>query len=317
MEQQPLQQPGLMNPQAYEINYPDIEEIQALYGQELINTAAGQRGNFFSTDPGGIFGIRQGLIEDAAKNYKPGQGFELGFNEKATGITQQDVANYYMTQYNRSRSLDPVVKEAKKLFPKGQRPNASTPQLELEKNVNRIRTGRRLTSSIKALDGGPARLAQAIKRKGGSLDNSELESLLSVSTNNTRDAVSTRDAAGAQIKNLEQATKSAIATDGINKDNLDLNRIIAQNNKITAENASATDAYRYEDAKSTAALDREFLASRDDAKFNAQLETVRLQNASEMERYEMMLENDRQSDRGDALSELMSALTVLGGSFAL
>ena len=307
-----------------EANYPDIEEIQRLYGEGLVKTPAGERGNFFSLDPFGLFRTRQKSIKEAAGKYKPGQGFELDSNSWGLGITQQDVANYYMTKYQQERNLDPEVRDARKLFPEGQKPNAATSQIQLEKKVGQIKQNRALTSQIKALDGGPARLAAAVKKKGSNLNNGELESLLSIATNNTREAESGREATSASIKNLQQQTESSKATDKINqgtldvsKGNLALNQTIARNAQIQAENASKTDAYRYEDTKYERGLDRQYDADREDARFAANLETVRLQNAAEMERYNMMLQNDRDVRRGSKISELMQALTVLGGSFAL
>ena len=34
-----------------------------------------------------------------------------------------------------------------------------------------------------------------------------------------------------------------------------------------------------------------------------------------MERYEMMLDNDKEVRQGESISDLMSALTMLGGAF--
>jgi hypothetical protein len=96
-----------------------------------------------------------------------------------------------------------------------------------------------------------------------------------------------------------------------------LNNKIATNNQTQQNYVNDTDAYRYEDNKIQRGLDRKYEADREDAKFAAQLQNVKLQNAAEMERYELMLQNDREVRQGDNISDLMAALTVLSGSFLI
>ena len=81
--------------------------------------------------------------------------------------------------------------------------------------------------------------------------------------------------------------------------------------------AIKTDNYRYEDGKAERAIERQYEADREAARFAAQAETVRLQNEADMERYQLMLENERQKSQGDTISELMASLTMLGGAFMI
>ena len=89
-------------------DFPNIQEIQKRYGDTLVNTEAGKRGNFFSLDPNGVLGLRQKIIEEISEKYQPGQGFTGTFGMGMYGITEQDVANFRMTKYNQLRKdLDP------------------------------------------------------------------------------------------------------------------------------------------------------------------------------------------------------------------
>jgi hypothetical protein len=96
-----------------------------------------------------------------------------------------------------------------------------------------------------------------------------------------------------------------------------LNNTNAINAQRQQEYLNDTDDYRYQDGKIEKGLDRKYDADREDAKFAANLETVKLQNAAEMERYELMLQNDREVRRSDDISDLMAALTMLGGAFLI
>ena len=103
----------------------------------------------------------------------------------------------------------------------------------------------------------------------------------------------------------------------VNEGTLDLGRVKAENTQTLNLYDRDVDKYRYEDGKHEKGLDRQFEADREDARFAANLETIKLQNAAEMERYEMMLQNDKEVREGDSISDLMSALTMLGGAFML
>ena len=93
--------------------------------------------------------------------------------------------------------------------------------------------------------------------------------------------------------------------------------VTQRNNQNLALYDRDVDKYRYDDGKVEAQIERDWQAGRDDAQFAANLETIKLQNAAEMERYEMMLQNDKEVRQGESISDLMSALSMLGGSFML
>ena len=99
--------------------------------------------------------------------------------------------------------------------------------------------------------------------------------------------------------------------------NTALNSTIAKNDQINQLNADDWKKYVYGDSKREAQIERDYQGKRDDAQFDANLETIKLQNAAEMERYEMMLQNDREVRQGESISDLMAALTMLGGAFML
>ena len=123
-------------------------------------------------------------------------------------------------------------------------------------------------------------------------------------------------AAGAKALN-EETIASSKATTRINQGTLDLARVNATNAQTQQEYVNNTDSYRYEDAKFERGLQRQYESDREDARFAANLETIKLQNAAEMERYEMMLQNDKEVRQGDSISDLMASLTMLGGAFLL
>ena len=53
------------------------------------------------------------------------------------------------------------------------------------------------------------------------------------------------------------------------------------------------------------------------AEHAANVQTIQLQNDADMQRYEMMLENDREVRQSDSISDLVAALATLGGAFML
>ncbi len=116
---------------------------------------------------------------------------------------------------------------------------------------------------------------------------------------------------------IDEEIASSQATTRINQGTLDLSRVNAENTQTLNLYDRDVDKYRYEDGKIEKGLDRQYDADREDARFAANLETIKLQNAAEMERYEMMLQNDKEVRQGDSISDLMSALTMLGGAFML
>ena len=119
------------------------------------------------------------------------------------------------------------------------------------------------------------------------------------------------------LKTSQSNREAQTANTAINQGTLDLARVQANNNQTLALYDRDVDKYRYEDGKSERAIERQYEAAREDARFAAQAETVRLQNEADMERYQLMLENERQRSQGDTISELMASLTMLGGAFML
>ncbi len=115
----------------------------------------------------------------------------------------------------------------------------------------------------------------------------------------------------------EQANE-ALATSrsvrNINEGNLSLNQTIARNNKDLQDYQNQRGAYEYEDLKAQAEVERLFQAAQADAKFAADLETLKLQNAAEMDRYNLMIQNDREVRRGDTISDLIQSLVLFGGA---
>ena len=183
--------------------------------------------------------------------------------------------------------------------------------------------------------------AQAIQRRLGDQtdyvlgDNPSIQQLTDY-INNTQPMVKSLDvdatpAGQRQITTFEdglkttelsrQATQESInasqAATRINQGTLDLAQTQARNAQALALSQIKTDNYRYEDGKAERAIERQYDADREAARFAAQAETVRLQNEADMERYQLMLENERQKSQGDTISELMASLTMLGGAFML
>lgn len=306
-------------------NFPDIEDVQREYGDGLINTPAGQRGNFFSLDPGGIFGTRQAEIERLAKGeFTPGQGFDLGRNAASLGITQQDVANYYMTQYQRVRRNTESGKYGETYFPEGQKPNAATSQLQLDRKVGEIKAINQLTSEIRAIDGGGARLSQLTEKLGRNPTKAELETLKSVAQNNTRDAIQGRESNQAIIENTEaqtaeipQASARADRNVAVNEGTLELNRVNAENTQaINLAQINLSDKmaqYEHDIAKITLANQtQQANADRDLRRDLAML--TREDNAADRA---YNRQRDERESRQLMILQLMKGLQGLGQSIAI
>lgn len=75
--------------------------------------------------------------------------------------------------------------------------------------------------------------------------------------------------------------------------------------------------YEYGDAKNEQRIQRQYDADRDDARFAANLGTIKLQNAAEMERYELMLQNDREVRQSEDIGDLVASLIALNGAFMI
>jgi hypothetical protein len=118
-------------------------------------------------------------------------------------------------------------------------------------------------------------------------------------------------------RQINQEIEASKSNTRVNEGTLALNQINSRNAQKQQEYTNATDDYRYQDAKVERGLEREYEGLREDARFNAELERVRLQNAADMERYEMMLENDKEARRSESISDLLVSLSMLGGAFMI
>lgn len=96
------------------------------------------------------------------------------------------------------------------------------------------------------------------------------------------------------------------------RDTLVTNQSIKQQNYVNER-----DAYEFEKNLEQLAKEREYNLAVQQAEFDARSQEIQMQNAADMERYQLMLQNDREVRRGDDISDLMSALTMLGGAFML
>jgi len=117
-----------------------------------------------------------------------------------------------------------------------------------------------------------------------------------------------------QLSQAEEALETSRSTRNVNEGNLNLNQTIARNNQTQQEYQNSRGAYEYEDLKAEAEVERLFQAAQTDAKYAANLETVKLQNEAEMERYNLMLQNDRDVRRGEDINDLITSLILFGGS---
>lgn len=311
-------------PDTLDTNFPHIEEIQSKFGEALINTPKGKRGHFFSLDPGGAFGTRQAAIEEASKNYKPGQGFELGSNTWGLGITQQDVANYYMTQYQDARKNTEVGKYGATYFPEGQKPHAATSQLQLTKKVGEFKDIAKLTTKIRNTDRGTALLKEFQAKNGRKPTVAELETLATTATNNTRSAVQERKSAEATIDltkaktdEIPKASQRADDSIAIQQGTLDLNRTTAANtqaiNLAKLDLADRMAKYQHEIAQIT---QRNQMGQADkdrDLRRDLALLT-RSDNAAERA---YNRERDERKDRQLMILQLMKGLGSLGQSIAI
>jgi hypothetical protein len=114
-----------------------------------------------------------------------------------------------------------------------------------------------------------------------------------------------------------EALETSKSARRVSEGNLGLNRTIARNAQTQQEYVNERSEWEHEDNKVTQALEREWLLDRDQSQFAANNETIRLQNQHEMDRFDKMLENDAEVRRSEDISDLMMALTMLGGSFLI
>ena len=300
--------------------YADIEIVQEVYGDKLINPGE-KRGAFFSLDPGGAFGHRQKAIEAAAKKFDAGsKKFDIGESAWKHGVTQQDVANWYMTQSHKARRNDESVEYGRKFFPKGQRPNAATSQDELEVKVKDIKDRKTAETLIRELDKGGEKLAAAEKEKGRKLTLTELETLKTDVSNSTPQAQRTAEGEQASIDLTNQqiqASKATVAQGlkrlGIEQGQLNLNSRIAQNTAVyNARNADIAtinannQRIQLENAEKNAQADRTL---------RKDLALLTREDNAEDRRYER--ERDERKDRQLMIMQLMQGLANLGKSAAI
>ena len=118
-----------------------------------------------------------------------------------------------------------------------------------------------------------------------------------------------------QIEVQQQNIDASKASTLLARDTHNLSTQIENRNLDQINYKNKRHDWEYGDAKQERSTQRQYDASREDAQFAANVETIKLQNAAEMERYEMMLDNDKEVRQGESISDLMSALTMLGGAF--
>ena len=100
--------------------------------------------------------------------------------------------------------------------------------------------------------------------------------------------------------------------------NTDAINTLVTNQGIKQQNyTNERDAYEFEKNLEQLAAEREYNKQVQAAEFAAQTQQIEMQNAADMERYQLMLQNDREVRRGDDISDLMAALTMLGGTFMI
>ena len=162
----PLRKEVVLTPeQQLQKDYKKIENIQSRYGEGFLNPEP--RGNFFSVDPFGYFGHRQQAIKNIATDarYDAASGkFDLGDAGAKFNVTQQDVANYYMTQFNEARKGTAAYEYGMKNFPKAEQPNATTSQRALEKVVQERQDVAELEKQLRGTEFGTEKL-NALKAK--------------------------------------------------------------------------------------------------------------------------------------------------------
>ena len=117
-----------------------------------------------------------------------------------------------------------------------------------------------------------------------------------------------------ELRQADEALATSRSARNVNEGTLGLNQAIARNNQTQQEYQNSRGAYEYEDLKAQAEVERLFQAAQADAKFAADLETLKLQNAAEMDRYNLMIQNDREVRRGDTISDLIQSLVLFGGA---
>ena len=306
------------------LKYPNIEEIQKQYGGNLVNTPAGQRGDFFSLDPGGALGVRQDKIEQLSEKYKPGQGFTDGFGRELFGITDQDLANYRMTQYNQERAaIDPRYQYGKENFPEGQEPNAATTTTNLSKSTKRVATSKQLVSEINKIQNGAALLAQATAKYGRFPNNNELQIIKTEALASTPQAKQKLDLGKAQIDAVRQDIDASKATVKIGKrkaavaeGNLAINQVQAENQRSQQEwqNKDTVAGRQWE--ADQASRKEAFLADQNNATRQLQFEISERDRAERREERDSRERRDDRDRRQLMLLQLLKGLREMGQSFS-
>lgn len=298
-----------------ETKYPYIEDIQSKYGDALINTPAGQRGNFFSVDPFGVFGTREAEIKRIAEqDYNPAQGFQLGHNARMLGITEQDVANYVLPQYESMRKRTDAARFGRTEFAEGQRPNAATSQTDLQAKVKSIQKGRTIESGIRATDGGAALIKGLTEKLGRKPTNTELESLATQATYGTREMEAGRQLASAELDRTKQLTQASKDNVDINKDRLgieegqlNLNSRIAHNNNVV--NLRNADIATINANNQRIQLENSERNSQADRDLRRDLAILTREDNREDRRFDR--ERDERRDRNNMIMQLLGGLKNL------
>jgi len=117
-----------------------------------------------------------------------------------------------------------------------------------------------------------------------------------------------------ELNQANEALNTSRSTRNVNEGTLAINQVTARNAQTQQEYTNNRNEFEYDDQKVEAEIARKFLAAQQSAQYDANYQTIQLQNAAEMERYEMMLENDREVRRGDKISDLIASLVLFGGT---
>ncbi len=117
-----------------------------------------------------------------------------------------------------------------------------------------------------------------------------------------------------EIDRATEALETSRSTRNVNEGTLGLNQTIARNNKTQQDYRNERDAYEYEDLKAEAEIERLFQAAQADAKYAADLPNITAENTEQMQRDNLMLQNDRDVRRGESISDLIASLVLFGGA---
>ena len=114
-----------------------------------------------------------------------------------------------------------------------------------------------------------------------------------------------------------ESIEASKSTRRVNEGNLAINQTVARNNVEQSRADNDWRRYVYDDSKAEAAVQRQYEAGREDARYAARAKEIQMQNDADMKRYQLMLENDREVRRSEDLGDLFGALTMLGGAFMI